>query len=78
MLGHGKKKCLCLLTKGEFLMPRTLEMNFLFPFVSFNDGVCVKSGRPTGVKYGRRHKTTVLYFKKSLYKLGSRSFMFLC
>ena len=36
MLGHGKK-CLCLLTKGAFLMPRTLEMNFLFPFVSFDD-----------------------------------------
>ena len=77
MLGHGKK-CLCLLTKGAFLMPRTLEMNFLFPFVSFYDGVCVKSGRPTGVKNGRRHETIVLYLKKSLYKHGSRSFMFLC
>ena len=29
----------------------------------------------TGVKYGRRRKTIVLYFEKSLNKHGSRSFM---
>ena len=28
----------------------------------------------TGVKYGRRHKTIVSYFKKSLNKHGSHSF----
>ena len=41
--------------------------------MSFYDGVCVKSGRMTGVKYGRRHETIVLYFKKSLNKHGSPS-----
>ena len=30
---------------------------------------------PTGVKYGQRRKTIVLYFKKSLNKHGSHSFM---
>ena len=29
----------------------------------------------TGVKYGRRRKTIVLYFEKSLNKHGSRSFL---
>ena len=29
----------------------------------------------TGIKYGRRRKTIVLYFEKSLNKHGSRSFM---
>ena len=54
---------------ARYTWKQSTILNFLFPSVSFYDGVCVKSGRMTGVKYGRRHETIVLYFKKSLYNL---------
>ena len=77
---HRKEKCLDMEKKmfvpfnercifnATYTWKQSTILNFLFPFV------CVKSGRPTGVKYGWRHETIVV----SLYKHGSRSFMFLC
>ena len=59
----------------------TAFQNNIEIFSSNEDGSLVSFSKQivtfalTGVKYGRRRKTIVLYFEKSLNKHGSRSFM---
>ena len=67
-------------TSCTVLIVTAFQNNIEF-FSSNEDGSLVSFSKQivtfalTGVKYGRRRKTIVLYFEKSLNKHGSRSFM---